>query len=371
MTESKTIDSDVTIGRKPISGVVEGEDLDDVEYLGHAMFATTGDVIVPRDWLVEQFDKHGLPESLLPNETWPSSAYKQAMSRLLDDGFRTTTFMNRDAEYQLDSGEDYWRILKFRVFLPEEVTETEGGEWRSQELGRFNYDKENQRIEHHPEIGEGNKLWDRWSKMVGRAQGRFEKMLVSHDGQDMRAIVRDLRQQQTSAIPLRKGGAVYFFPAGYDEYLEALSAIWRDMNQYKDHGYPAHIGTFPVLDNADIRRLVEQRAEEMVQERVEDAVEAGLETLSDNEEDMEDIASEVAEDLQQTADMAVEYNQLLDIRLSITEHLQEWLEDLEDDQETLVREVLEGDDFVEADDEDDGDDLPLESEDDDFDWVDV
>lgn len=340
---TRSLGDDIKAGRKELSAVTETEE-EEAEILGFLTYSTTGDVLVPRDWLQEELDAEGLPDWLMPNEVWPSSAYKRAMSRLIDNGWEESWLNGLRVEYELREGDGNVRHLTAHIFYPEEKIGEEGGRWKQEDIGFFNYNADSQNLTWTALVNENDEpvLYEEWKRFVGRAQGLFEKMKKHHTGQDMRTVLYDIRKDHTNAIPMRDGGAVYFFPAHLDSEIEALSDIWARMNLHKERGKRCEVAPFPVVDDEKRREIIQTRAEELIQEQVDEAIEAGIETLQEAEEETAaDIARGVVDELAETTSLAEEHSQLLEARLSVKRHIQDWLDALEDEKRELVEEVLD------------------------------
>lgn len=342
ITSNRSIDS------RSMAGVSDLDDDDEAEALGHLAWANTGDVVVPRDWLSDRLDDAGL-SWLMPAPVWTSSAYKRAMRRLLTNGNKEFNLNGFEVEFKLKDGDDNYRNLVAEVFYSEERIGTPGGEWRSIEVGRFNYDAEEQTLRYaclltddDGNVDEDHVLYERWTKLLGRAQGLFQRMQQSHNGQDLRNKVLGKLIDDTTSITLRRSGAVYFFPLQWAEEIEALSDIWTAMNRYKDDGVPCVIATIPVIDDDRRRDLIEQRVEEQLETEVETALEAGIERLTgDSGETADEIARGILENLEQASNIADDYSDLLEVRLSIKRYIREWLDDLDGESEELVETVLD------------------------------
>lgn len=348
-TEKKTLQSAVTIGRTPVTGHVDAESLDDVEILGYEMFSTTGELVVPREWLVEQFRINGLPEFLLPNPKRPSSAYRLAMQYLLEDEWSEREVNVPgvsgpvSVRFHMEDGNDYIRHVYVNMVYDEDQIGKKGGYVDKIDLGHFNYDRDEQAIRWHTVIPEDKEFhFKLWRQLIGRAQGLFGQMKVSHTGKDLCRVLLDLVKSRSSAIPLREGGAVYFFPAGYGNYLDGLANIWEELNQFKTDGRKCRIRTLALIDNENHRQVVRECAEQEVQNRIDDIVEAGIESLKTSEKKtVEDIAEKIIDDLGSVGKLSDDYGQILETRLSIKRNLEAWADRLEGEQREAIEQVVE------------------------------
>lgn len=334
--------SQAKIGTKPLAGVIEG-DAEETEILGVACWIVTGNVLVPREWLQEQLEAEGLA-GYVPTPVWPSSAHKRAQARLMDVADTETTVRGYDVSFRMETEDDGLpnrRHIYADVFYPESEIGVDGGESRSQKLGHFDYDSEYQKTVFTTTINEDAALHDEWLRLVGKAQGLFRKMENHHTEQDLRGIIDKLRGN-TRSVRLRQAGGFYFIPAWKTETVESLSRVWSRMNQYKESGYPCRIGTIPVVNDEKRRQEIERCVQQELQQAVDDVVEAGLETLvEDSDSTAEEIAEEVVDELEDTGTLADEYAQLLDTKLTLKRHIQDWLSDVEGEKEQVIQQVQE------------------------------
>lgn len=336
--------SDVSIGSQPISAVTDIED-EEVSALGFAVWVTTGDVIVPIEWLEAQFEREDLPEWLLPSRPWKTSAYKKAVDRLLLDKWGETMVSGRDVKFRIEDGSERRKIVYADVFWDEEEIGVEGGDWRERRLGSFDYDMETEELLYETDI-EAGPLIEKWNQLVGRTQGLYRQMQDSYDEYKMSGIIRDLITEHSTAIPLRHSGAIYFFPSHYADHIESLSRIWDRMNQFKQRGRPSTIDSIPVVNDEERRKLIQSRVEETVEDIVMDIFDAAIERLTQNEEETAiSIAEDVVDNLSETQDLAAEYSKLLETKLSVKRQIEDYMSGLEDEKEELAEEVLKRADF--------------------------
>lgn len=354
--EPNLITSDVEIERQPVTALQDVAEDDDVEVLGHIVWSTTGELIVPREWLIEQLEAIDRGRQLIPSETWPSSAYKLAMSHLLMPQFRAVDEVYIDGykiTWRLERVEQtYFRHLFADIHVPEDESGEVGGTVASAKTATFNYEREAQtmsRITRLADMDEDDqaelpdvvqRLYDPLVSMTNRhienAEHLFEEMQESHDSQDLRRIFYHLRDEGSHAVPLRHGGAVYFFPIQYASTVEGLADIWERMNRFKHAGHECEIATVPVIDSEQQRSLIHRHVERALAGRVDSAIEDGLARLTevgDEEDEQADpaaIAATIVGELEDTVAMAREYEALLEHSLSVREPVRGWLDRVEE-----------------------------------------
>jgi len=351
---SKNMDSDVSIGAKPIGGVID-EDEEVEEFLGHMMMSTTGEVIVPREWLVEQFHSHNIPGKLLPTETTPWQAYRRAKNELLEgwDGAHYSVYneeydrrfdvelrLKKSNSEEIDSSNVY--VLYADVFMPEDVIGIEEGDWRQNRLGFFDFhdDKETEHfgVVPHMEIEKDSVHHSKWVDVYQRFNNLLHKHKECNNGQDLTGVLSDFRNNETNAVSIRR--AVDFIPARDSNTVEGLAAIWSDLNKYKDRGEKCEIATIPVINTESQRELIQDRAEDMMETTVGDVVEQAFERF-DMEEQSKEIASTILEEMQDMESFAMEYNALLDAKMSIESVLEDYMEDMSGEKEKVLERTLE------------------------------
>lgn len=331
--------SSAKVNRKELRGVIEVEEEEEIQVLGFCEWASTGSLLVPRDWLRKRWNHYNLPDSFFPSEVWPSSAYKRSMKYLQDEEFDEMVINGHTAKFRMESGDGFIRHVYLDVFYPEEEIGTSGGEWRQQKLGHFNYDSDSQSLRFHDENNRG-RAEEEWKKLVGKAQGLHREMRESHNGVDLNGVLLDFVKEDSTAVPLRNAGAVYFFPGQYQEILEGLSHLWDELNQYKKKGAKCEIVTLPVVDSDNHRELIKRQANELINSKVETVLDAAIERLQAQEEDTaEDIAASVVEEISDTTDIASEYSALLETELSVKREIEKYLDSLEGRREELVRDI--------------------------------
>lgn len=358
---SKNLDSNITLGKQNLSGVV-GDD--EPEVIGYAAMYTIGDALIPRQWLLQRADELGIPEYILPGEPRPHVAYSRGVKRLLDkravrerevDGFQAELQM-----YNPDDANRYLQMVELRVYFPESETNTEGGETVHHTLGFFDYDKETKSVRAVQKLKKPGhdadekqrqryqKLKPIWDDIVERMkdpeEGWFHKMKRHHTGQDLRNSVRSVINDYTNTVvPLRSGGAVYFFPTQLADQLEAWNTLLTDINeQFKTGGKNSEMRTIPMVDGEQEMEWVEQRVRETLDKKVDDLLAEAFEALDDEEETAETIAQEVMENISDSVETAEQYNGLLQAQLSVEEILEQRRANISDDKkEEIVERVLD------------------------------
>lgn len=352
------------IERRDLAAVV-GKENGDAEVLGRAMMYGVGEVLVPRDWLLDECRSRGVPERILPTEPTPHSAYKRAQSRLVTSNTRNGRKRTDRrwvqmpeveggpfrVELELKSGDGRTNInhLRADVYFPEEVTGEEGGTWNTHELGHFNYDKETQTTKAVQSKDCPGGLQTLWDEMVARAETLHDEMQEMHTGDDLRHMVYlemilNSPNDWPDIIPLRDAGAVYFVPEGpLTDVLEELSEVFTEVNQrFKQGGKDVEIRTLPVVDDEERREWVRQRVEKSLEEMVDDVLETAFEDLEEDEDTIEGLVETVAGELDGAGNTANQYNNLLQAQLGVEKYLQNLKANIGDDEkEELVEGVID------------------------------
>lgn len=347
------MDSDVEIGRKSISGVVDGEEPDEI--LGHMMMSTTGDVRVPRDWLVDVWDREDLPQYLLPSPLTDWRAYRRAKNHVLE-GWEGKHYQVHNDEYNrdfdvkleleksdedgLDSSNVY--VLYAKTFWPEELIGTDHGDWQRQRLGYFDFHA----VEDGPsgvvsniEIDRGSVHYEAFERTYNRFRNLYHEMNDGHNGQDLLGTLSDFRNH-ANTVSIRR--SVYFVPASESETVQALSRVWDRLGQFKDGGDKTEIATVPVIDTQDQRELIQDRAEDMMADTVDEVVDAAFEQF-DLENQASEIAKEIMSEMEDMDSFAAEYNALLEAKMDVEDILRERMQGISEEREKVLQQVIEQD----------------------------
>lgn len=351
--------SQVKIGPKPLAAVQDDNDEDDVsEFLGFLTFSTTGEVLVPREWLLDKWEDYDLPNSLLPKQPSNWSAYRRMKNELLEDAdYRNYQVhldqynRNFNCKFELEKSDEMGSntyIVYSKVFFPEELNGEEGGDWASKRVGHLEFYRPNdgdapgQLITNFDENGDGGKETvheEACMRLADRARDLFHKMQSHHNYADMNGIIEDFRAN-SNAVAIRR--AVYFIGSHHQDTIESLSRLWKDLNRFKDKGEDMRIDTTPVVNIESQREMVASRVREKVEELVDDIVSESLSQFEDDNDMTTDAtAREIMDQLSETYDISDEYNALLSLRLSIKDILEDQREKLAEEQADIVQSVIE------------------------------
>lgn len=357
----KQLDSNIDAEREKLSNEIN-EETDEVEVLGYATMYTVGDVLVPRDWLLERANDLGIPDYVLPNEPRPSSAYKRAMSRLIDDtnGDGTerfwvqapklddsTTKSRHMVDVETREGDGKVRHLYASVFFSEEESEVKGGTWATHHLGRFDYDSGNQRpaIYRDDDLDSDDNLFEIWTHYEDRCRDLFQSMQEKHIGHDIRQMMYyTTRDYTSSVVKLRR--SVYLFPAALSDFVKSMQTLYSEIDQqFKQSGDPVAVRTIPVLNTDDKREWVRHAVESAMEDTVDKALKEAWDKLADDST-TEEVARVIRENLMDGDETAEVYNQLLETELDIQEVLEQRQEKMADsEREEIVERVLSETDF--------------------------
>lgn len=355
---SQANSNNVSIGPKEIGAVADSDEDNPDQYIGFLSFSTTGEYLVPRAWLLDQWEEHDLPQWWLPSETSKWSAYRRSIQTIdseepsyqvemdeFDHEFNCRFVVDRSAE----EGSNVI-IIKSKVFYPEDLIGEEGGDWRETRIGYFDYKRDEETdaewMHAEAEIEEDNIHYPHWEELVSQVEVDMEKHERCHNISDLQNILKAFREH-TNAVEIRR--AVYFIGNHYEKEVEALQKIWKQMNEFKEDGESVRIDKTPVVDMESQRQIVATRVEEEVESMVEDIVDETVGTFIDNEDQTADeTAREILNELEDSESFAAEYNQLLSMRLSIKDILANKIESHEENTEEIVENVMEQQTFDEV-----------------------
>lgn len=334
-------------------GAVQNDEEEEVnEFIGFLTFSTTGEALAPREWLLKQWENYDLPQGLIPKEPSNWSAYRRMKNELLEDAdyrhyqvyneeYNRTFNCKFDLEKSDEMGSNTY-ILYSKIFFPEELIGEEGGDWRQRRMGHMEFyrpkeDATGQLLTHFGEA-KGTEHHDAAQRLSERAMELFRVMQSHHNYSDLQKIIDQFRSR-ANAIPIRR--AVYFVGFHHQDTIDGLSNLWRDMNKFKSSGEDMRIETTPVVNIESQREMVAERVEEKVKSLVDDIVD---ETLSKFEEDddmtAENTSREILNQLSESYDISAEYNELLSLRLSVKDILEERREELAEEQEDIIDSVI-------------------------------
>ena len=360
------LDSNITLEGQPLKSLM-GEEIEEVDILGYAVMYTAGadwNVLVPRDWLVARCEELGIDEMVIPTQPSPSSAYKRAIKRLVEDELDdaksiliprldTNVRERHTVNLSIRKGDSVnVRHLYAEVFYDEKETGEEGGRWDDVHLGFFDYDSEGQNvyafIDQDLQAGsELAKLWTQYSSLVHQYS---EEMQHIHIGLDIRLMMYQTTKDHTrSVVSLRDGGGVYFFPAGMTDFVDSMSQLYAEINdQFKDAGGTMAVRTLPVLDSESEREWIEERVRKSLEESVEKVIDKASEQYADGKAHS-DVLSMVRQNLGDHAETAEMYNALLETELSIDEMVTNVDAEMDDDEkQELIDLALETVDLTEV-----------------------
>ena len=350
--DGSRLNSNVEVNQVPLDAVSDADE--DTQVLGFAVMSTTGELVVPRDWLQEQWDEHNLPEDIFPSETWNSSAYKRAMFHLLDNGRDETTAKTsagrQEVSLDVKDGSGNQRHVLANIWFDDDHPKAdsldidEGGEWRQTTLGVTNYDADEQDVRLTQRIDEEHPLAEVWDDVTERINSLFETHQVSHNGDDMRDVLYDFVRYYSDSIPLRDGGAVYFIPANEKDTIEALAEIWDEMDEeFKLRGRRTEIQTIPVVSDSEREEMVERRATKVVREEIDRVLEDAFDDLEDPDDETpeDEIVGTIEDALGDHARTADVYNSLVDAKIEVREVLEDFASEVSNEaRQDLIEETL-------------------------------
>lgn len=350
----------VQIGTRELGAVAnEGDNPED--FIGLFEFSLTGEALVPCDWLEEKWDEYNLPQSQLPRKPSNWSAYRRTIQALKDDA-ELRAYQVRHPEYSQtfdcelsiqksnEHGTNVFLVYA-RTFFPEDIVDEEGGNWSETRVGHFDFYNDDGdlpgRLITEREIEPSNLHYEAASELFMQAREVENKMRSHYNFNDLQSILENHRFR-TDAVEIRR--SVYFVPAHHQETVDSLRAIWEQMNQFKDGGEEMRIDKTPVVDMQEQRELVADRVRDKVETMVDDIVN---EIVSDFEDDDDETADAAARKLMNelsesdSGNVASTYNQLLNMRLSIKQVLEERRSELAEEAQEIIDNVLEQQKFDE------------------------
>jgi hypothetical protein len=375
--------------KQSLRGVV-GDDVDDLDIFGYEVIYTTGEFIIDRDALLEKADEVGIPEWMLPSKTSPHHAFGYATDDLLD-GREEVEVEGQRVQYALAKNDSrYSYSVDARVFFPPEMTSSDDGVWREQNLGVIRYENPDEgepRVRFVDRIDPDKALAPYWGigevdgeettdglsnyrsreqalkegSLRARMEALFERHKESHRGKDVNNMTYYLVDQWTDSIRLRD--ACYFVPAnhtyhydgevhGIETLIDAFSELYDWLNETAEkprYAQQTEMNVVEIMDTDRQRDMVERK----VQRRLEGMAETMASDIISDLQDDDTMASEVAEEVTDTLDnlraVAGEYDDLLDggkkadlkTEQAVKRAVQSSLSSLEGEETELVEAVLD------------------------------
>jgi hypothetical protein len=319
----------VTIDGQDISAVPDN--LDEQDILGWITIYTVGPQFrVNRAWLEENAAELGIPAQYLPSETSPRRAFTRTMNR----GSLDMTEIGVESQSRYVEV-DFWRDNENKKMFHMEVSDRRDGESHSEDIGQIEYDDGALLLRpstDNPEYLDLFAAYDEWVK------SEFETMKESNLGKDIRKMVREFASSHTPGVKMRDGGAVYFVPAHYGDHLMAFKELMDRVNdQWKDLGHACRIDTVEVLDSAEKQQMVKRQVDKEIRSRVESVLDEAFDQLNENAAAQEVVADLAENDEFARANtLAEEHNALLSVEVSVREVLEEWKENVTQDDKELV-----------------------------------
>jgi len=346
--------NNVSIGPTDIGALAsENEEDNPDEYIGFLTFSTTGEVLVPRPWLIQQWEEHGLDQSLLPRKPTKWMSYRRTVNGKLKDENDIRTYQARDEEYgetlnwRLDidkSGDEGSNvfIVTANKFIPERLCGKEGGDWDNERIGHFDFwrseDGESEGMIHESEIEKDSVHYNHLANLFEKAREIMKIMQDHHIFNDINSILETYRSH-VQAVEIRR--SVYFVGAHEEQTINSLSSIWRSMNQFKEDGEKVRIDKTPVVNMSDQRELIAEKVRDKVQSIIDDIVGKIISEFEESDDETADeAANKLMSQLEESKDISSTYNQLLDMKLSIKEVLEEERKELSDEADEVVENVL-------------------------------
>jgi len=378
-----------TGNKQTLRGVV-GDDVDDLDIFGYEVVYTTGEFVVDREALVEKADDVGIPEWMLPSETAPHHAFGYAVDDLLD-GRQEVEVDGQRVRYVVDKNDSrYSWSVDARVYFPPEMTDSNEGVWREQNLGVINYENPDNgeprirftdRIDSEKALApywgigdiEGEQVADgmhnyssrgqalREGSLRARMEALYEKHQESHRGKDVNNMTYYLVDQWTDSIKLRD--ACYFVPANHSyhvdgeeraivDLVDAFSALYEWLDEHAEkptYSQDTHMDTIEIMDTERQRQMVERKVQKRLEGMASEMADTTVDRMTDDDTVASEVVDEVTEALDNLRAMAGEYDDLLDggdkvdlkTETAVKRAVRSALGDLADDQQQLAEKVLE------------------------------
>lgn len=331
---------DVTVAGTKLSGLHDDIDGEDVEVLGFATIFTIGELLeVPAQFLEDQAEQEGLSDKYLPRRPTPKKAYTRACTRL----FWGRAGFGRYDEYEVEAK----KINTALYTVQAEYYDEDAEEFRDTgALGNLSYDYDEQQLVARQRTTDPD-LVDLWEQIEKLARSRFDEMLETYTGSDLRAMVRNVIGDQYS-VSLRNAGAVYFVPANQADDLRKVSAVVDACNTFKKPGRPpAQVAMLEVIDSKDKREFVETRVQTELSEKVEKALGQAADRIDEEGQLTDELEESIEETLtavlSESTNVAEQYNALLRANMEVESIVENLKSEFRDEVGEIAEEVVQRD----------------------------
>lgn len=329
---------DITVAGTKLSGLHDDLNGEDVEVLGFATIFTIGEFLeVPANFLEAQVDQEGLNEKYLPNRPTPKKAYTRACNRL----FWGREGHGKFGRYRVETK----KVNTALYTVQAEYYDEDAEEFRDTgALGNLSYDYDKQQLIASQRTVDDDEV-DLWENVAQLARNRFDEMLETYTGGDLRGMVRSVIDEKFS-VGLRNAGAVYFVPANQSEDLRKVSKVVDSCNTFKKPGRPpAQVAMLEVIDSKDKREFVEARVQSELNEEVEKALSSAADKIDEEGEFTDEVQSQIEESLEkvlgETANVAQQYNALLRADMEVEKIVKNLKNEFRQEVSEIATEIVE------------------------------
>lgn len=349
------LSSDVEIANTPLSGLIGGS-AEETQVFGRVYMSTTGEFLVPNEWLAERLSDIGFKEHYIPPEPSDLRAYHRAMGRLIDPEHEEAKVEGRRVNFRLTEGDDRQYLLRADVFRSREERGSEVGKEESFTIGVFDYVADTGsdgviadrlRIVAGEDLENVPILRDSWEIFVLRAQSLIQKCKTHNTGKDLQNFMSYFNNHWSQAVKVRHGGGAYFIPESEAHLIEGLAEVYTEIDEeYKETSmFHTEIRTFPVFDDkdGDHAAMIERAVQERLEDTVEGAVDSAWEVVQRQLEDGEVVRQAVKEALDGVEDAkftADTYNNLLNVELAVRRSLEQRLTSIPPEERKHIEEAL-------------------------------
>jgi rubrerythrin len=331
-TAQQTIDGSVKIGSTEIQAVTEDDKRDVLGWI--VPFTIGNEFVVPRDWLEQRARELNLSPNILPKETTAKRGFTRAGHRV-DDRSISEIEMKYDVDIHLNKVK-YER--RFEVEVHDRRTDDK---FDGEMIGVIEFDGETEKMRGRPLVDPEHEMWDVWNDYVGAFKDEFALMTSSNLGEDIRRMIVEVFRHQSRSVKFRAGGGVYFAPQATEPLIKALDTLMTDIDrEHKKSGYPCELDTIEVANTAEKKTMVEEKVRRNLEAQVRDIIEDAFDELADDEALVDEVADDVEAELDDVEDFASQYNALLDAKMTVRDHLEEWKERATGEAEELVTDLL-------------------------------
>ncbi|MBC7340933.1 MAG: hypothetical protein H5U02_00505 [Clostridia bacterium] len=274
----------------------------EIKFLGSLIWYSVSDMRVNRERLEEAFAEAGIDPALLPKPICPRDAFRRACYAGEVKGIPLVDREGRINIMVREVRTDKEAIIRQVV---REVVDSRNIRLEYVPLARV--ELRGDKIEDLPLV-ENPVLREAGAAAVKRIRDAFAVEAECYNGQAIRELIGRILYT-CRPVSVRPSGGVYFVPAQYDDMLEKLKSLAKELSTA---GGSVQMWTVPVVDAEEQRRMVKVSLEEQVKEEADRLLHEMDPYIRGEAKVTEKVARRYAERVRELRAMVKEYQEMLE-----------------------------------------------------------